>query len=144
MASGGVKGGREAAALLRAMSGALPERRMMQVRQNALRPMQREAQDNFRANGSYVSGVIPKDIVIAETGQAQTSLGMTGMGAKLGHMIEWGTAPHEQPNRGTYHPGSEPKPFMRPAFEAMRDQTIRSVRDDIESTLVRIAALNRR
>jgi hypothetical protein len=106
--------------------------------------MQEAARDNFRANGSYVTGVIPKDIVIADTGANQTSLGMTGLGAKLGHIIEFGTAPHEQPNRGTYHHGSEPKPFMRPAFDEQRDNVMRRLGDQIATQLRRIALASRK
>lgn len=37
----------------------------------------------------------------------------------LAHLVEFGTAPHWQPNwrGGWMHPGARPKPFFRPAFE---------------------------
>ena len=139
MAYGGVKGGAAISAALRNLGAGVTEPRMRAIRRKALEPMQADARDNFKSNGSYVSGVIPGDIVIADTGQGQTSLGMTGMGAKLGHIVEFGSAPHEQPNRHTYHPGAEPKPFMRPAFESRRSQTIKSVSDEIADLLGRIA-----
>lgn len=139
MASGGVRGAQETITVLRALSRGLPDSRLREARHEALAPMQSAAQDNFRANGSFVTGVIPGDIVIADTGANQTSLGMTGMGAKLGHIIEFGTAPHEQPNRGTYHPGSEPKPFLRPAFDEQRDNVMRRIGEQIATQLRRIA-----
>lgn len=117
---------------------------MRDIRHNALVPMQDAAKENFRANGSYVSGVIPNDIIIAETGPSQTSIGLTGMGAKLGHIIELGSAPHEQPNRGTYHPGAEPKPFFRPAFDAERQETLSRAGRQIEQHLRTIVLAKRR
>jgi hypothetical protein len=37
----------------------------------------------------------------------------------LGHLVEWGTAPHWQPRRrgGIMHPGARPRPFATPAYE---------------------------
>jgi hypothetical protein len=39
------------------------------------------------------------------------------------HLVEYGSAPHWQPNRfgGVQHPGARPFPHMRPAFEEHRD-----------------------
>ncbi|WP_112312253.1 HK97-gp10 family putative phage morphogenesis protein [Pseudogemmobacter bohemicus] len=36
------------------------------------------------------------------------------------HLVEFGTAPHKNKGKfaGSDHPGTSPKPFMRPAFEA--------------------------
>lgn len=144
MASGGVRGAAETVRVLRALARGVPEQQLRDIRHQALEPMQDSARDHFRANGSYVSGVIPADIVIADTKPGQTSLGMTGQGAKLGHLIEFGTAPHEQPNRGTYHPGAEPKPFMRPAFDDERDNVLRRAGQQIAEQLRRIALATRR
>lgn len=144
MAYGGVKGAQGIVNTFRRLAGGVPENKLRDIRHEALMPMQASARDHFKANGSHVSGVIPDDIVIAETGKSQTSLGMTGMGAKLGHIIELGSAPHEQPNRGTYHPGAEPKPFMRPAFEDERDRVVRSAGQQIADQLRRIALAARK
>lgn len=41
---------------------------------------------------------------------------------KIAHLVEFGTAPHRQPNfnKGFNHPGASPRPFFRPAFEAKK------------------------
>lgn len=44
----------------------------------------------------------------------------------LAHLVEFGTAPHFQPNRrgGIMHPGARPKPFFTPAFESTKEETV--------------------
>jgi hypothetical protein len=48
---------------------------------------------------------------------------------KIAHLVEFGTAPHFQPNfgGGFNHPGAAPHPFFRPAFEATKDQVAKEV-----------------
>lgn len=41
------------------------------------------------------------------------------------HLIEFGTAPHAQPNRGIVHPGTRPKPFMTPAYHATKEEVVK-------------------
>lgn len=144
MASSGVRGGAQVAGVLRTLARGLDDNHLREIRRDALRPMQLSARQNFAANGSFKTGVIPGDIEIVDTGRHQTSLGMTGMGAKLGHIIEMGAAPHEQPNRGTYHPGTEPKPFMRPAYDEQRDHVMRKAGEAIATQLLRIARAARK
>ncbi|WP_370677639.1 hypothetical protein [Pleomorphomonas sp. PLEO] len=45
---------------------------------------------------------------------------------KIAHLVEYGTAPHWQPNYrgGWMHPGARPKPFARPAFEQNKEETL--------------------
>lgn len=45
----------------------------------------------------------------------------------IAHLVEFGTAPHAQPNRGIMHPGARAFPFFRPAFEETKDEVSRSV-----------------
>jgi len=49
------------------------------------------------------------------------------------HLLEFGTAPHFQPNLlgGWMHPGSTPRPSMIPAYEHGKDDVIDSMSDDI-------------
>lgn len=42
--------------------------------------------------------------------------------SKYAHFVEYGTDPHMQPNLGFMHPGAEPMPFMRPAYDANKGQ----------------------
>lgn len=43
---------------------------------------------------------------------------------KIAHLVEYGTAPHFQPNflGGFFHPGASPHPFFRPAFEETKHE----------------------
>lgn len=144
MARNGVHGWRNAAANIRALSRGPTQAVVRRAHEAGLAPMQSEARANFDANGSRKTGVIPEDLQIVHAGPGTTLLGMTGMGAKLGHFIEFGTAPHEQPNRGTTHPGAAPKPFVRPAFETMRGVTVVTVGGVYGAELQRIAAALRK
>lgn len=42
----------------------------------------------------------------------------------LAHLVEFGTAPHWQPNRRQMHPGARPKPFATPAFESTKSEVV--------------------
>ena len=44
---------------------------------------------------------------------------------KYAHLIEFGTAPHYQPNRGIMHPGTRPQPWLTPAYFQTRDEVVR-------------------
>jgi hypothetical protein len=109
------------------------------VREQALIPMARAARDFFIANGSYKTGAIPDEFVIAKTGKNQHSLGCVGIAAKLMHIIEFGAAPHAQPRRGIWHPGTEPKPAFRPAFDETAQTTMETAGRAIGAHLERIA-----
>ncbi len=139
MARSEVRGAQQIRANLNRMSRAITPDAIREAHQQALEPMQDDAKANFTINGSYVTGVIPNDIVILHTGRAESKLTMSGMGAKLGHLIELGTSPHEQPNRGITHPGAAPKPFMRPAFESQANDAIRRAGGVYSDILLRIA-----
>ncbi len=43
------------------------------------------------------------------------------------HLVEFGTAPHGYATREGVHPGSSPKPFMRPALDSQRAAALRAV-----------------
>lgn len=50
------------------------------------------------------------------------------VGEWYGHFLEFGTAPHAQPNRGTDHPGTVAQPFFYPAWRSMRAKFRRKIR----------------
>lgn len=118
MARSEVRGVRRTTQAIRSLGRGFGVGEVRRAHQQALEPMQSEARAQFMANGSFKTGVIPDDIQIIHTGPAETKLGMTGMGASLGHIIELGSLPHFQPQRGSWHPGAEPKSFMRPAYDS--------------------------
>lgn len=43
---------------------------------------------------------------------------------RYAHLLEFGTAPHFQPNRGSMHPGAAPKPFLTPAYLSTRNEVV--------------------
>jgi hypothetical protein len=105
----------------------------------ALSPIQDEARGQFMRNGSFVTGVIPEQFVIVYAQKRTWALTCTGMAAKLMHMIEFGTEPHLQPNRGIMHPGADPKPAFRPAYEMRRQVAIEAAGEALyRATLARI------
>lgn len=40
---------------------------------------------------------------------------------RYAHLIEFGTAPHYQPNRGVVHPGTRPMPFLTHAYNSTKE-----------------------
>lgn len=144
MARSEVKGVRETANALRALASGLTPPMLDDVRAQALQPIQRSAQEHFVSNGSYKTGVIPSEFVIVKKGRQEHALTCTGMAAKLMHMIEFGTAAHQQPNRGVWHPGAEPKPAFRPAYEDSSTAAMDTAGRAIATYLNRIAAAQRR
>lgn len=46
---------------------------------------------------------------------------------KIAHLVEFGTAPHYQPLRRMMHPGAQPYPFFRPAYESTKRQVVDEV-----------------
>lgn len=50
------------------------------------------------------------------------------VGEWYGRLVEFGTTPHAQPNRGTDHPGATAQPFFYPAWRAMRAKFKRKTR----------------
>jgi hypothetical protein len=139
-----VRGVRETSAALRALASGFTPRMLDEVREEALQPMQRSVREFFVLNGSYKTGAIPDEFVIVKSGQNEHTLGCTGIAAKLMHIIEFGAAPHEQPRRGTWHPGSEPKPAFRPAYEETAQLTMETAARALSIHLERIAVALRR
>jgi len=54
-------------------------------------------------------------------------LSLSKRARKIGHLVEFGTAPHFQPNLGIMHPGATAHPFMRPAFESTKQEVVDTV-----------------
>lgn len=58
------------------------------------------------------------------------------------HLIEFGTAPRKNGGKfaGTDHPGTSPKPFMRPAFEAKQGETIDIIKTELQQQIIKANA----
>ena len=54
-----------------------------------------------------------------------------------GHLVEFGTDPHEQPKLGRPHPGARENPFLFPALEANREKIVRLARVALRRAIVR-------
>lgn len=95
----------------------------------------------------------------ATAARATVQIGLEAPGRWYGHLVEFGTKPHSlspgdarsrryvaNPD-GPWHPGTSPQPFMRPAFEFMKNHAIdvyvQSIRAEIERYLKRQAKRRR-
>lgn len=154
----GVRGGTQLAAAFRELgrNPSLAGRR--RARQAAGKVVSEAAKANLVANDSVVTGALVASMGVAEDSQKQNR---TLVGPRAGkfkkmrpmsyaHFVEFGTAPHWQPNRfgGIMHPGARPKPFLRPAYE--QNVTVAAqayfleMKQEIEAAAQRISARARR
>lgn len=90
-----------------------------QARKVALEPLVSAAKVILEANGNRETGAY-----IESLGTADVNLRTSAAGPiagkrhySLGVLLEFGTAPHFQPQRGVMHPGAQAFPHMRPAFD---------------------------
>lgn len=53
------------------------------------------------------------------------------------HLVEFGTAPHVNGGQfaGTKHPGTAPRPFARPAWDATQDQALKIISAELRKEL---------
>lgn len=58
------------------------------------------------------------------------------------HLVEFGTAPHINGGRfkGTKHPGTAPKPFARPAWDATSGTALDLIGDELQAEIMKAAA----
>lgn len=112
---------------------------------DALEPMRDQTEENARKlrnyNGKYPGfpqpatprkgGHLDQGIVIRKREQRGRLhrvywISFSKRARKKAHLVEFGTAPHFQPNfRGGFnHPGAAPRPFMRPAFETKKKEVL--------------------
>jgi HK97 gp10 family phage protein len=63
------------------------------------------------------------------------------------HLVELGTKAHyqkrklkhEKRKRAVKHPGAKPKPFLRPAFDSKKDESIAIARDTLRTEIYKVA-----
>lgn len=69
-----------------------------------------------------------------------------GQGRSMAHLIELGTQPHSVKKGASvrkgifvghkpFHPGTRPRPFVRPAFDATKDDVINEYAKQIDGTI---------
>ncbi|MEM7303404.1 MAG: hypothetical protein AAF468_20175 [Pseudomonadota bacterium] len=86
-----------------------------------LAPILSDAKANLIANGSVHRGVLLRGLVIRRNkkklrNSVSWQVAASGKAVSIAHLVEFGTEPHWQPNRGVMHPGAEPKEFLSPAY----------------------------
>lgn len=137
-----IKGDRLTASNLRMLgTQGLPLTLVDQAGRVALAPMLKDAKARARQHRNYIGkysrfpqpkkGRVHLDQALVVGKQGKQSkwrrkilLGARRRARKIAHLLEFGTAPHFQPNfrGGFFHPGAKAKPFMTPAFEAHKRQ----------------------
>jgi len=118
---------------LRALANVPTNADARRARKKALKPYIDAYITNLIANDSKRTGAL-----IASLGTADKDRNTTAAGpvkgrkhATVGHLVEFGTAPHLQPRRGIFHPGARPKPAARPAFEATKAEVMKILGDEM-------------
>lgn len=112
----------------------------------ALEPMRAAAEQNarlHRSKGTPKGGHLDEGIVAQEMRQKSSRtrrvwwVTFIRRARKIAHLVEFGTKPHEQPGRGHRHPGSAPRPFFRPAFDAHSEEVLAELATSIRAALFR-------
>ncbi|NBB47103.1 hypothetical protein GVN24_02315 [Rhizobium sp. CRIBSB] len=119
-----------------------------QASRKALKPTVQAAKRNLAANGSVDSGKLQKLITVKRDpkNKAAHHVGPSSEDPayRQGHLVEFGVAPHFQPELNRMHPGAAAKPFLTPAFEETADQVMQifgqEVGPAIEKAAIRAAA----
>lgn len=121
--------------------------RLEPLGQAALQPMKASAKANAAthrqphnpAGGHLDQGIVIQKIPGQPTLTRQFWLSLTGRARKIGHLVEFGTAPHYQPRRKRMHPGAKAKPFMTPAYEQNKAEAIGIVSNGLWASIVAAA-----
>lgn len=162
MANGtGVFGDREVVAALRQLAD-MPVAVIDQAAIDAFQPMLEETKEHYRAirnfkgkttfpqgrKGTRGGTHVDQLLTVRKTKSGKTKrqywMGARGRAINLAHLVEFGTAPHYQPNMRIQHPGARPSPGMAPAFEAHGDDVIESMGKALWQRMSeRAATLNR-
>lgn len=98
--------------------------------------------------GSLLNGSqrkLQRKLTVEERAAVELFLGpsyVKGSGGRVGHLVEFGTAPHLNGGLfpGTMHPGTAPQPFMRPAFDAEARPTINRLKPILWAEIGKAAA----
>ncbi len=134
----GVSGHQELIANLRELAKGPTEAEIDQAAQKSLRPMLMKTKDrlktarNFagkhpgfpqprspRSGGHVDEGIVVRKMKVGGKGKRSYRLGATKRSRYLLHLVEFGTAPHFQPNfrGGWMHPGARAHPALLPSFD---------------------------
>lgn len=143
-----IAGGRELDAFLQQLSVKV-ERNILR---SALRAGANVIKDAAKANVPVKTGALRKSLQVTTGSKGATvtaKLKARGKVAPHAHLVEFGTKPHKIAPKGkkgalaingnfvgaVSHPGSRPKPFMRPAFDGNSTPAIAAVGAKIRERL---------
>jgi len=146
MAKSRVTGGSQLRGSLRQISSGLTVP-INEASRKALQPTLKAAKRNLKANGSVESGELLKLLTIRkdpDTGKDKprhvVGPATTNPAYREAHLVEFGTAPHFQPELHRLHPGAQAKPFLRPAFEETKGEAIKRFGESIGPAIEKRAA----
>lgn len=144
-----VRGDKEIIANIRRAQRSVGGSFMTSAMREALEPMKEKTEENARPLRNFVGkysdffpqptkarkgGHLDQGVVVAvrENKSALRKVlwvSFRKRARKLAHLVEFGTAPHFQPNfkGGFQHPGAEPHPFFRPAYESTKGDVVMSL-----------------
>lgn len=129
------------ALMLKRMSFRPTAQQQREARRAGLLPVVDAARAQLLANGSRKTGKLSRSLGIATKDGTASSVGpIRGKPhASVGHLVEFGTAPHWQPNRfgGTMHPGARAFPFMRPAYDMTKVQIVMRTGESLVQAIFR-------
>lgn len=164
MSKSGVFGDRELVMALRELGKGLAPSEIDHAAIRSLDPMLADAKARLKVNRNFAGkypgfpqpksprkgGHVDQGIVVRKHDASKTRrayrLGATKRSRYLLHLLEYGTAPHWQPNfrGGWMHPGAQAKPTITPAFEAHKDNVPAAVaRHVIESLTAKARRLGK-
>jgi len=80
-----------------------------------------------RPRGGHLDqGVVTRKVKATGRFEQVWWVALTRRARSIGHLVEFGTRPHDQPRRGTFHPGATPRPFFRSAEAEKREEVKRT------------------
>lgn len=136
---------------LNALLQTLPGKLEQNILRGALRAGQRVIQKDAQGRVPVLTGDLRKSIrvsVRARAGKVTATVKAGNKKAWYAHLVEFGTAAHMEkpvkdkamnvggnPREVVHHPGAQPKPFMRPAFDGKGMDAITAVADYIKGRL---------
>lgn len=135
-AKGKVTGDAEIIANIRRAYQSVGGRYLDDTLKNSLAPMREQTEINARLRRqmgySPPGGHLDQGVVIRKTEASGLYhriywVSFAKRARKIAHLVEFGTAPHYQPLRRMMHPGAQPYPFFRPAFESTKHEVVDEV-----------------
>lgn len=128
----------------------LPAKMEQNVLRSALRAGANVVRDEAKANVPVDSGLLRDGLKVSTNsrrGRVTAKVKATGRHAYIAPWLEYGTAAHKIVSkgkglyfggmfaRGVQHPGSRPKPFMRPALDSQAQQAVIAIGNAIKQRL---------